>query len=493
MKRIYSLMALCLATSSVAFGSPIHADKAKSLAEKFFGSSQRNKALSIAYRGKAKLNAPKQLSADDLYYVINRGNGNGYVIVSGDTRTLPILAYADQGIITPEAIAENPSLQYMLDEYANQLEWAKANVPDVASDAYKALANEGYQPARADIIVEPLLDYKNDRRTKRQHTIGWNQDWPFNLYSPYVTYNTRQGRRSLKTVSGCVATGIATVMRWHEWPKKATGKVSYKFNNKTMSLDFDGYGRKENAAYDWSQMPEAVTSKGEDATTGVRLNNVQADNIGRLLRDIGYAVKMEFGAAAAGGSGSMVYYAPEKLIRNFGYKKTLTTIFHNDIKDQNAWIAEIKDEMQKYGPVVYVGFVHGGGGHCFVLDGLAKDNYVHVNWGWSNSEDGWYLLNVLKPGMEGIGGAGGGYSSNQHMLRYFEPDRTRTTEVTEDLGPIYIHTEMPFKKIQRGYEEILVTVGNKLLKTSMGSSSSWQRKRVKANTRKLLSATIVCL
>ena len=75
-----------------------------------------------------------------------------------------------------------------------------------------------------------------------------------------------------------------------------------------MSLNFDGQG-SENAAYDWSQMPAGVDSYGRDRVTGRGLTALQADNIGRLLRDIGYAVQMDYNPAFAGGSGAYVYNA----------------------------------------------------------------------------------------------------------------------------------------------------------------------------------------
>ena len=44
-----------------------------------------------------------------------------------------------------------------------------------------------------------------------------------------------------------------------------------------------------------------VDSYGRDRVTGRWLTALQADNIGRLLRDIGYAVQMDYNPAFAGG------------------------------------------------------------------------------------------------------------------------------------------------------------------------------------------------
>ena len=180
-----------------------------------------------------------------------------------------------------------------------------------------------------------------------------------------------------------------------------------------MSLNFEGNG-PENAPYDWSQMPAAVDSRGNDRATGRQVTTTQADNIGRLLRDVAYAVEMDYNPASAGGSGAFVYKAPKVLVNNFGYKKGLSFLERNRYT-QAAWLREVHDEMRDYGPVVYAGFSTGGG-HCFVLDGYASNGYVHVDWGWNGSSNGWHLLNVLQPGSEGIGGGYGGYSQHQQML-----------------------------------------------------------------------------
>ena len=174
----------------------------------------------------------------------------------------------------------------MYDEYRNQIKWAIENQPDIPSNEYKMAATT--RARNYQIEIQPLLEYATDRTTKLATPISWGQSWPFNQYSPNYRYNGN----SYPTVSGCVATGICTVLRWHKWPRKATGSVSYYWKGKYMALNFDGNG-PENAAYDWSQMPAGVDGAGRDRLTGRRVTDVQADNIGRLLRDIGYAVEMD--------------------------------------------------------------------------------------------------------------------------------------------------------------------------------------------------------
>ena len=35
--------------------------------------------------------------------------------------------------------------------------------------------------------------------------------------------------------------------------------------------------------------------------------------------------------------------------------------------------------------------------HCFIIDGIDADNYVHCNWGWRGAYDGYYDVAMLHP------------------------------------------------------------------------------------------------
>ena len=410
MKKHFSFLTLLLGMSVTTVAAPIQPQKAKQLAENFFkGSKNGGAKLKMSYQ------APDETkSGNSLYYVINRGDNQGFVVVSGDTRTRAILAYSDKGYLNEEAIHENPSIHGMFIEFAEQIEWAQQNIEDKPSESYKLLAARGdFREPRH--LIEPLLVVeKSNRNVNRATPISWGQDWPFNLYSPTVV---DRGRR-YKTVSGCVATGIATVMRWHAWPARPQGYTSYTWEStgKRMAINYD-----EQPAYDWNNMPEGVDAYGRDNRTGREITEAQADNIGRLLRDVGYGVKMDFGPAQTGGSGTFLTYAPATLVNNFNYDGRLRCISRQNFSDA-AWWAGIQDELTNYGPIVYAGYSRGGG-HCFVVDGLAENRYVHVDWGWNYSSNCWTSIDVLEPGGDhGIGGGIGAFNRGHQMLRYLKPD-----------------------------------------------------------------------
>ena len=413
MKRVSTLFAVLCLLCQLSMAGPIDQVRALKIASNFFGQGTTTRQLSMAYKAPYKASRTGK-AEENLYYIFNRGNDQGYVVVAADDRVSPVIAFSDKGSLSESDIQANPSIKWLYDEYRNQIKWAIENTPDTPSPEF--MQSSTVRASNYQIEISPLLEYATDRRTRLATPISWGQSWPFNQYSPNYRYNGQ----TYETVSGCVATAICTVLRWHKWPRKAHGSVSYYWKRNYMSLNFDGQG-SENAAYDWSQMPAGVDSYGRDRATGRGLTALQADNIGRLLRDIGYAVQMDYNPAFAGGSGAYVYNAPAVLTRNFGYKSSVRFLQRSNYYEQ-SWLREIHDELRDYGPVVYAGF-SGGGGHCFVLDGYASNGFVHVDWGWNYSSNGWHKLNVLRPGQEGIGGGSGGYSSDQQMLRYLKPDR----------------------------------------------------------------------
>ena len=69
------------------------------------------------------------------------------------------------------------------------------------------------------------------------------------------------------------------------------------------------------------------------------------------------------------------------------------------------WIDLIYNELYQGRPVVYGG--EGTDvGHEFVCDGYMYEggDLFHINWGWGGMSDGYFVLSVLNPDEQGIGG-----------------------------------------------------------------------------------------
>ena len=418
-KSILLYAATFLALSANA--APIGQAQALKLANKFFAQNSVSKRAAAKMAFKVTDQANKVQTENDLLYVINNGNADGYIILAGDNRVAPVLAYADKGHLEESMTTVNPNLQWMLEHYTLEMEWVQTNVKDVPHKAYQQLTSS-VQVAEKNQVVKPLLQYDKTTKKLLPQAISWGQNYPFNKYTPHMqVYSRYYGRwYDQETPSGCVATGISTVMRWHQYPNKPKGQSGRYFWQKARkyieSIDFD---KDPNNGYSWADMPAGIDGYGRDRATGKDVTERQADNIGRLLRDVGYSIQMNYSPRA---SGTFLNLCVAPLVNNFGYSNNLRHILRERYTTKEWW-EQVTDELTNYGPIVYAG-ISRGGGHCFVLDGYSNDainRYVHVDWGWNAMENGWYKLDILEPDTQGTGGGIGAFNKSQQMLRYLAP------------------------------------------------------------------------
>ena len=102
MKRLTLTLCLLAAIGSLMAG-PVDQQKAQKLGAKFLSTtavSKRNADIQLNL-----VSAALDRSAVD-YYVFNVSNGEGFVIVAGDDRVKPILAYSTTGQYDPQNVSE---------------------------------------------------------------------------------------------------------------------------------------------------------------------------------------------------------------------------------------------------------------------------------------------------------------------------------------------------------------------------------------------------
>lgn len=302
----------------------------------------------------------KPESDNPAIYIFN--SADGLMIVSADDITpVGLLGWTSGG----NAQALPPALEWWLGEYAREI----AEAPILAATSTTDAPDER-QP------IGPLMSTK------------WNQDAPFNNLCPEY-----QGSRC---VTGCVATAMAQVMKYHEWP--ATGKQSnsYPWQNSTISMDFS------KVTFDWANMLNAY---GSDAT------DAECEAVAQLMYAAGVAVNMQYSPSA---SGTADFYVPMGLVNFMNYDKGIRYV-ERDYFTSSAWEELIYTQLRDYGPVQYSGSSNVGG-HSFVCDGYSANHYFHFNWGWGGVSDGYFRLSALDPGQQGIGGSSSGFNSSQSAI-----------------------------------------------------------------------------
>ena len=115
-------------------------------------------------------------------YVFNVNANDGYVIVSNDDRTVPVLGFSDTGSFDPDRMPDN--MKAWLQQHGS-----------TASSPKKARSKVG---SHSTDYIAPLL------------STTWNQGEPYNNLCP--TYEDPQ-QGTLNCATGCVATAMAQVMK----------------------------------------------------------------------------------------------------------------------------------------------------------------------------------------------------------------------------------------------------------------------------------------
>ena len=335
MKRLLHIQFLLVLLLALGYSSlqakRITQWQAQQQAYSFWGKQMPQKA-------KAKSRTATTASPSDAYYVFNNDAG-GFVIIAGDDAVTPVLGYTSTGSFDAENLPDG--LKDLLKSYERQIA--------ALGDSYQA----NQTATRAAFTGEKLLN-----------TAKWNQDDPFNKYTPY------------KYPVGCVATAGAIVMKYHGSPAKGTGSHSYTWNGKTVSASFEH-------TYDWANMPAKYDGTSDDAAF---------DGVARLMADLGVAVEMQY---AKSGSGAYIGNLISALQKYFGYSK-LTYLASIDDVGAEAWNAKLRGEIDANRPILYSASDASAGGHSFIIDGY-KDESFSVNWGWGGYCNGFYQIGALNP------------------------------------------------------------------------------------------------
>ncbi len=321
-------------------------------------------------------------------YVINNADG-GWVLVSADDCVRPILAYSPDGEFSIENIA--PAAKDLVLDYSEQITNAQ-NVGFHGSidEEWKQLKN-GKVRSRLAKNVEPLIKTK------------WDQSPGYNDFCPEIDGE--------KTVTGCVATAMAQVMNYWQWPKRGVGFHEYQSQNcGTVATVFGA------TDYEWNIMPEQL-HEGSGWMASSSEDEIEA--IANIMYDCGVSVDMNYGLESSG------IRDPQKvkdaLVKYFKYSPKMT-LESKDKYSDDEWIDKLKKELNDSRPILYYGFGTNGGGHAFICDGYDANDYFHFNWGWSGYGDAYYYINGLAPTENGIGSnENGTYNDNQQAFFGVEP------------------------------------------------------------------------
>lgn len=389
MRKILVSIVLLLSCLQAAQAEKVSWEQAEEAAVAFFRSA-RHAGISPVSAPSLRIvrcssSVPAGLPSEDAaFYVFNNTSGPGFVIVSGDDAVAPVLGYSFENNF-PEGRPLPPNLSAWLEGTAKGI---------------IALRKSGAEPSEA--VRAAWKTSGPGTPVKVLETALWDQSDPYNRLCPEVN-----GALSL---TGCTATALAIVMRYHKWPERGTGILpGYTTVSYGALVDEVKLGH----AYDWDNM----SMRYHDDQGQPLFNEAEAEAVAVLMRDCGVLMKSDF---TAEGTGAYTNDILVPLVENMGYSSSLQYVF-KDRYEPEAWTDLMKSEIDGGRPILYGGYTTDWAGHSFVLDGYDSEGFFRVNWGWGGMSNGYFDIDVLDPYEQGAGGADAGFSVGQDAIIGIEP------------------------------------------------------------------------
>lgn len=301
--------------------------------------------------------ATKSELSSPVFYVVNFDDEDGFVIVGARSDSPEVIAYSDKGNYDGEH-SEIEAFNIYMNEIGRQLESGSSIIDVPVTDHYQTFTRNSSENN------SPLV------------SVAWHQHQPFNWYcsSPFDN----------NVPAGCVAVAIAQIMSAYSYP----ASISLSYPNASTSSQ----------TLDWEEM------KLSSHCTAVHTNScVACTQLATLLREIGNRVHMSYGA---GGSGANSALYAQSTLASFGYKSS-------SYKDYS--LSSVMSSLDAKHPVYIRASNSDNEGHAWIVDGskytctekttylvsntsrtevareYVKNWYLHFNFGWGGSSDGYYI------------------------------------------------------------------------------------------------------
>jgi len=290
----------------------------------------------------------------------------GWIIMAATTVLSPVIAYTDENAWQESRV---PS----------QLEWWLENYNTLICEVQKADAEKALDD-NADWTVLANRGLKNGTKARvTLMTSSWDQGdndgYTYNMFSPTVNDTV--------CPTGCVATALAQICRYYEYPCNPQGVVNYKWETGggRLTIDFDTV-----PSLDYSLMPNKIVYSS---------TYEKRREVSRLAYYLGLAMKMDYGPD---GSGVAAQYNVASAMARFFKFRTGVSLYRSGVND-TAFLNTIRRDLLDSYPVYMHGSSSTGGGvhaagHAWVCDGYQTDNETmyHMNWGWGGTGNAWFNL-----------------------------------------------------------------------------------------------------
>ena len=326
-----------------------------------------------------------------FYVTFNEG---GWVLVSANDLTVPILAYSEYGENSVNEFPDN-SLD-LLGGYFDCIKAVESHSVDNihTKKAWEELLVLENRFSNGNNGIQ-LLGTGNGR-------IAWGQsvnnegacENSYNLFFPSVFDNN--DCECNRRYAGCGSVAMGQIMWYWKWPLVSV------------------YSH-----YEWNDMPIELFNDTQPR---------KAESVARLLKDCADASNMNY--LFCEGTWTTVNQINNAFDEFFRYKasKKYTRIDWNN----DAWMDLIRSEIDAGRPVFYRADKADLSGykHFFVIDGYDKNNpdMFSINFGWRGARDGFYNLNNI---LISYAGYDIEYNANHKAIVGISPTRTSIYNISD--------------------------------------------------------------
>ena len=320
--------------------------KALSIANNFFKSSTRGSSdfvMDYVKSSEPNLTRGGDFVYDTLAYILNRGDGEGFIVVSSDNRVFPVLAYSETGTFSDKESMEDPVYANFISRLDGYLKSAenKDSVIEVPDDYLLRCVHK-----------DPVVDS------------SWHQ------FSPYNKYVVRE---EPSCPVGCVALACAQAMIHC---KDSLYLYDRKFN---FSAIREAVSKKDTSITSYTDAIDDIAYLlfrfGREIGTKYDLTGSAAkyEKAIPVLKRIGYIVRQE----------NPVYFVDSTIVNYILNEHIVCTSgfdYNHDVG--HAWVIDgcafcWKAQRPKTG---------------------VQNVFFHCNWGWGGECNGFYSGDFFSPG-----------------------------------------------------------------------------------------------
>ncbi|MBN2175088.1 MAG: thiol protease/hemagglutinin PrtT [Bacteroidales bacterium] len=381
-KPIIIIYILLLVSARMASSGEVDRKTAR-IAAKNFLSEKAGCPFNVHFMDDFTINSEKS-----TFYIFNFSNG--FILVSASDLIYPVMAYSFESTFTGKNLPEG--LKFWINDLNHvtleEIKSAGDARPDIKA-AWNHYLSENFISSEKILAVAPMIHCK------------WNQGCYFNSFFPEEPLGPCG-----HLYTGCVATAMAQLMKYYNFPIHGTGSNSYNSNYGFVEANFED-------GYNWYEMEFQLS--GEN------------DAVAELLFHDAVSINSQF---FPNGTGGFDFDARDALVEYFNYKGSAQFIWR--VAYSGDWGLLIRDEIEKGRPVLY-GFADSSAntGHTAVLDGYQETHFFHLNWGWGGTYNGYYYLDTI---------SAGGYNFNyQHdAVIGIQPDIEENADVFPPENPVAV-------------------------------------------------------